>query len=148
MYHTGHVLMVDGKEIMAEVQGAVAAYKDGDADSLGYNIGRLMAKLLLEAGQKQQRLGKPVLRGKVDPRSVVRGLLEGFGTEIPDLEKCIGEWPKVAGRDGSRAALPSLGESGDIEADLEKAIREIEKRTPDEVRKGLQVGRCRFGLVS
>jgi len=121
MYVVGTNLVLNGKDIFVEVRTAMFAWKNRDFETFGMALGSLLTKLLLPSPPTTSTLPLP-LSGKMDDKEIAIGILEGFGSQFPALDKCI--------ISGNNAALIK---------ELRKAIELIQSENPKDVRKGMMM---------
>ena len=86
-YHVGKDLLVNGKDIYADINSAVSEYKSQDWYHFGYHSGNAAAKTFLGAEEQ-----------KVKVAQVIEGMYKPFNLKINVLAllECIGDEDKAA----------------------------------------------------
>jgi len=111
-YEAGKHLIINGREVLHDVSGAISAFKGRDMETFGEDVGKVLAILLVGLEETENVEKREVAL-------VVKGLLEGFtegiGFDLEGAEECVKD---VA----------------DVVEDLEECIR----LTSDSMREGLK----------
>ena len=113
VFHVGHDLIVNGKQIFTEVEAAVVAYHSKNYEAFGNAMGQALAALIV--GEQPAKINV------AHTLEVVAGLLEGIASDLglSDIENCIED-------------AETLGE------DIHNAYEQILQATFTSVKNGLE----------
>jgi len=134
IYHVGHDLFVNGRDIFADVNSAIGAYKSQQWEQYGRFVGDALAKTLVgKPVDKSHKLSLSSSLTLTPEQSkallVFKGVMEGMVlAEVPDLASCVGD------------VVPMFD-------NMAASLTEFEKKTTDGVERGLSdVGKALAAL--
>jgi len=87
-YHVGKDLVINGVEIIGEINTAVTDYKAGKWGDFGFQVGEALAKVLI--GSEQQLLEKKAVDA-AKSLAIAKGILEGAleAEDLDNMDKCL-----------------------------------------------------------
>ena len=88
MLYAGRVLLVNGVDIISEVNITIAAFKAKDSERMGEAIGRILADAVLTSPPPQSTAA-PLSLGHIKSIDVLEGVVRGFAIDFPAISECI-----------------------------------------------------------
>ncbi len=85
--YAGLNIVINGRDIESQLLIAKTAYTKGDGITFGHAIGVILDEIIVG---KEKHTAMETVPTEMKERDVIVGLLEGFGSQFPALDKCVG----------------------------------------------------------